>query len=84
MYRNLKHGTGAWGSLGGTAISMLVSSAIFAAIHPQGLIFAPVLGGLAVGFCVVREWRGTINASIVAHAMNNLTVLTLNVLMLRH
>jgi hypothetical protein len=31
----------------------------------------------------MREWRGTINAPIVAHAINNAVVLTLNVLMLR-
>jgi membrane protease YdiL (CAAX protease family) len=65
-------------------IAVLVNSVIFAAIHPQGLIFIPVLGSLAVAFTLMREWRGTINASIVAHAINNFVVLTLNVLMLRH
>ena len=84
MYRNLRQGLGRWGSLGGAVLSVAISSFIFAAIHPQGLVFVPVLGGLAVAFCIMREWRGTINASIVAHAINNLTVLTLNVLMLRH
>ena len=83
MYRNLRLGLGRWGALGSAAISMLVSSVIFAAIHPQGLVFIPVLGGLAVAFCIMREWRGSINASIVAHAINNGVVLTLNVLMLR-
>lgn len=83
MYRNLRIGLGRWGSLGSAAMSMLVSSVIFAAIHPQGLVFIPVLGGLAISFCVMREWRGSINASIVAHAINNGVVLTLNVLMLR-
>ena len=83
MYRNLRTGLGRWGPLGSAAASMAISSFIFAAIHPQGLIFVPVLGGLAVGFCVMREWRGSINASIVAHALNNFTVLSLNVLMLR-
>jgi membrane protease YdiL (CAAX protease family) len=84
MYRNLRQGLGRWGSLGGAVLSAAISSFIFAAIHPQGLIFVPVLGGLAVAFCIMREWRGTINASIVAHAINNTAVLTLNVLMLRH
>jgi membrane protease YdiL (CAAX protease family) len=83
MYRNLRTGLGRWGPLGSAVASMAISSFIFAAIHPQGLIFVPVLGGLAVGFCVMREWRGSINASIVAHALNNFTVLSLNVLMLR-
>ena len=83
MYRNLRVGLGRFGSLGSALLSTGISSVIFAAIHPQGLIFIPVLGGLAVGFCIMREWRGSINASIVAHAMNNFTVLSLNVLMLR-
>jgi membrane protease YdiL (CAAX protease family) len=43
-----------------------------------------VLAGLALAFCIMREWRGSINASIVAHAINNGVILTLNVLMLRH
>ena len=43
-----------------------------------------VLGSLAVAFTLMREWRGTVNASIVAHAINNFVVLTLNVLMLMH
>ena len=83
MYRNLRVGLGRAGPLGSALLSIGISSVIFAAIHPQGLIFIPVLGGLAVGFCIMREWRGSINASIVAHAMNNFTVLSLNVLMLR-
>lgn len=83
MYRNLRMGLGRAGPLGSALLSIVISSVIFAAIHPQGLIFIPVLGGLAVGFCIMREWRGSINASIVAHAMNNFTVLSLNVLMLR-
>jgi membrane protease YdiL (CAAX protease family) len=83
MYRNLRIGLGRWGALGSAAASMLVSSVIFAAIHPQGLVFIPVLAGLALAFCIMREWRGSINASIVAHAINNGVILTLNVLMMR-
>jgi len=83
MYRNLRVGLGRAGPLGSALLSIGISSVVFAAIHPQGLVFIPVLGGLAVGFCLMREWRGSINASIVAHALNNFTVLTLNVVMLR-
>jgi hypothetical protein len=84
LYRNLRQTFGRWGVLGSVVIAVLVNSVVFAAIHPQGLIFIPVLGSLAVAFTLMREWRGTINASIVAHAINNFVVLTLNVLMLRH
>ena len=83
LYRNLRQSFGRWGAAGSVVIAMAVSSVLFAAIHPQGLIFIPVLASLAVAFCIMREWRGTINASIVAHAINNAVVLTLNVLMLR-
>jgi membrane protease YdiL (CAAX protease family) len=84
LYRNLRQTFGRWGVLGSVVIAVLVNSVIFAAIHPQGLIFIPVLGSLAVAFTLMRDWRGTVNASIVAHAINNFVVLTLNVLMLRH
>ena len=83
LYRNLRQSFGRWGAVGSVVIAMAVSSVLFAAIHPQGLIFIPVLASLAVAFCIMREWRGTINAPIVAHAINNAVVLTLNVLMLR-
>ena len=58
-------------------VSALVSSAIFAAIHPQGLMFAPALGGLAVGFCAFRELRGSLIAPMVAHGVNNAVTLTI-------
>jgi membrane protease YdiL (CAAX protease family) len=83
LYRNLRQSFGRWGAVGSVVIAIAVSSVLFAAIHPQGLIFIPVLASLAVAFCIMREWRGTINAPIVAHAINNAVVLTLNVLMLR-
>jgi membrane protease YdiL (CAAX protease family) len=83
LYRNLRQSFGRWGAVGSALIAIAVSSVLFAAIHPQGLMFIPVLASLAVAFCIMREWRGTINASIVAHAINNAVVLSLNVLMLR-
>ena len=83
LYRNLRVGLGRWGALGAPVAAAFASSVLFAAIHPQGLVFVPVLGSLALAFCIMREWRGTINAPIVAHAINNGVVLTLNVLMMR-
>jgi membrane protease YdiL (CAAX protease family) len=66
----------------GVAVASLSTSVLFAAIHPQGFIFIPVLGGLALAFCIMREWRGSINACIVAHAINNFVVVTLNLVLL--
>lgn len=83
IYRNLRTGLGRWGALGAPVAAAVLSSVLFAAIHPQGLVFVPVLGSLALAFCIMREWRGTINAPIVAHAINNGVVLSLNVLLLR-
>jgi len=42
-----------------------------------------VLGGLAVAFCISREWTGSINPAIVAHAINNAVMVGLNVVLLR-
>ncbi len=63
--------------------SALVTSLIFAAIHPQGWTLIPMLGGIAMVLAAIREWRGTILASAAAHALNNGAVLLLAVTFLR-
>lgn len=83
MYRNLRDLFGRAGPLVAALGAMAVSSLIFAAIHPQGVLLVPVLGALAVAFCLAREWRGSINPSIWAHAINNGLMITLNILLLR-
>jgi membrane protease YdiL (CAAX protease family) len=52
---------------------------LFAAIHPQGWAAIPVLGAIGFSFAAMREWRGSIIAPAVAHAINNgvMTVLLL-------
>jgi len=50
---------------------------IFAVIHPQGWPAIPVIGGLGVFLCALREWRGSLIAPMTAHALNNLGALTL-------
>lgn len=62
-------------------VSAIVSSVIFAAIHPQGLLFVPALGGLAVGFCLYREMRGSLIAPMVAHGINNAFTLSLGLML---
>ncbi len=70
-YRHLREATRG----GGVALSVLASgllnSFLFAVIHPQGLIAVPVLMGLAVGFSLAREWRGTVIPCVVAHGISN-------------
>ena len=58
-------------------IAAVASSAVFAVIHPQGVLFVPALGGLAVGFCLYREMRSSLVAPMVAHGLNNAVTLTI-------
>jgi membrane protease YdiL (CAAX protease family) len=50
---------------------------IFAAIHPQGWTFIPVLGSIGVVLAGIREWRGSILPCMVAHALNNFVMVSL-------
>lgn len=50
---------------------------VFAAVHPQGIGHIPALMAMAIGFALLREWRGSLIAPITAHAVHNgLTVLS--------
>lgn len=81
LYLHLRRVTGRMGVVVSIGLSALVSSFLFAMIHPQGVAFAPVLAGLAVAFCLAREWRGSLVAPMVAHGLNNATILTLNIML---
>jgi membrane protease YdiL (CAAX protease family) len=61
----------------GHLVSALLSSLLFAAIHPQGWPAIPALAALAFTFATMREYRNSLLPSITAHALNNATVLTL-------
>ena len=62
-------------------MSMLITSILFAAIHPQGLVFIPPLAGLAIGFCIGREWRGSLLASMCAHGYHNALTISLSLIL---
>jgi membrane protease YdiL (CAAX protease family) len=79
LYRHLRESELFLGRVVAVVLSTVVSSIIFAGIHPQGLLFIPVLGGLATAFCLGREWRGSLISAIVAHALNNAVTLSLGV-----
>ncbi len=70
-----------WATPIAIALSALISSVIFAAIHPQGFVFIPPLAGLAIGFCIGRELRGSLIAPMVAHGFSNALVMTINVVL---
>ncbi len=61
----------------GPLASGLLMGTLFAAIHPQGLLTVPALGALALGFALLREWRGSLIAPMVAHAIHNGTLIGL-------
>jgi len=51
--------------------SALLTGVIFAALHPQGFYAIPALAGIGIGFSLLREWRDSLIAPTVAHAINN-------------
>lgn len=59
--------------VGGVCTALTVN-VLFAAVHPQGPLFIPVLTALACGFSLAREWRGTLIPSMIAHGTNNFLV----------
>ena len=79
LYRYLREVSRAWTMVVSLGFSMIISSVLFAAIHPQGLTFIPVLGALAVAFCIGREWRGSLVAPMIAHGVSNGAVMTMSV-----
>jgi membrane protease YdiL (CAAX protease family) len=82
LYRHLRELTDRFGALVSVICSGLISSFIFAVIHPQGLLAVPVLMALAFGFVLAREWRCTLIPSMVAHGVNNGLVMMMGILML--
>ncbi len=60
----------------GPIVSALIVAFIFAIIHPQGVLLVPALGALGFGFALLREWRGSLIAPMVAHAVHNGTLVT--------
>ena len=82
LYRHLRDECGRLGLVASLAIAALVSSFLFAVIHPQGVLFAPALTGLAIAFCISRETRGSLWPAMVAHGINNAVTLSLGVTLL--
>jgi len=66
----------------GWLLSTAIVSFIFAAIHPQGILGIPMLMTIAFVLSALREWRGSIIASMVGHALNNAMAVTLLVLLM--
>jgi membrane protease YdiL (CAAX protease family) len=77
LYRHLRNATGAWSFFWSCLFSGLLVSFVFAVIHPQGILAVPALMALAMGFTLMRQWRGSLSSCIVAHGLNNALVMSL-------
>ena len=71
FYRHLRDATHGWRRYQSVGFAALVNGLIFASIHPQGIIGIPLLTTLAVGFSLTRQWRDSLIAPMVMHAINN-------------
>lgn len=71
LYRDLRERTACWKTSMSVVCSGALNSLIFAIIHPQGLLAAPVLMAIAFGLSLAREWRGSLIASMTMHGINN-------------
>lgn len=67
----------------GIVLAAVISGVVFAAVHPQGWAAIPALGSIGVVLALIRQWRGSLIASVTAHAVNNGFVITLLVLATR-
>jgi membrane protease YdiL (CAAX protease family) len=63
-------------------VSGVISALLFAMIHPQGWLGAPAIGMIGFNLSAIREWRGSLIASMSAHALNNASILTLLIIII--
>ena len=56
--------------------SSVLTGAIFAFVHPQGLALLPALGAVGIVLALLREWRGSLIGCMTAHALHNGLLLT--------
>lgn len=77
LYRHMREATRSWIFGCSFVMSALVVSFVFAVIHPQGFVAVPALMSLALGFTLMREWRGSLISCMIAHGINNALVMSL-------
>lgn len=59
----------------GPVVAAGITGLVFASVHPQGWPAIPALGSIGFVLAMIRQWRGTLIASMTAHAVNNTAVL---------
>jgi membrane protease YdiL (CAAX protease family) len=78
LYGHARQQSSGWPRALSIAFAMLFSATVFAAIHPQGVLAVPALAGVSLGFCITREWSGSVVPGMVAHGLHNGLLLALN------
>jgi membrane protease YdiL (CAAX protease family) len=81
LYRHLREASSRLRSASSVFVSVLITSFLFAVIHPQGVLAVPALMALALAFALMREWRVTLIPAMVAHSVNNTVATVLLFLM---
>jgi membrane protease YdiL (CAAX protease family) len=56
-------------------VSGILTALLFAVVHPQGWIGVPLIAAIGFTLSAIREWRGSLIASMSAHALNNASAL---------
>lgn len=82
LYRHLRSLSHRMGLVASILISILVTSFLFAAIHPQGWVAIPALMGIAIGMNLLREWRGSLIPSMMVHGVSNGIVVSMMLIFL--
>lgn len=62
--------------------SALITGLLFAVVHPQGYAAIPALGMIGAVLALIREWRGSLIAPVIAHGLNNFIITLLLILTL--
>jgi len=71
LYQHLREYSARFGTVMSVILSAFISSFIFAALHPQGLMLVPFLMLIAFLFVFAREWRGSLLPGMMAHGIHN-------------
>ena len=82
LYRQLRTSSMKLGIVLSIICSVLLTSFLFAAIHPQGWIAIPGLMAIAIGMNLMREWRGTVLPSMIVHGVSNGLVTSMMIIFL--
>ena len=61
----------------GPVVTAVITGLMFASVHPQGWAAIPALGSIGFVLAMIRQWRGSLLASMAAHALNNGAVILL-------